>query len=87
MDFSSVSNEKKEEMVFIAICKLGDTQQMGVARSGFDQKEDLSVVLALPSQDILPRKYGGARTWLSSQLQKFHAHSASLTWACGEAEH
>lgn len=40
MDFSSVSNEKKEEMVFIAICKLGDTQQMGVARSDFDQKED-----------------------------------------------
>lgn len=31
MDFSSVSNEKKEEMVFVAICKLGDTQQMGVA--------------------------------------------------------
>lgn len=87
MDFSSVSNEKKEEMVFPCYLQAQRHTANGCGEERLRTQSRLSVVLALPSQDILPRKHGGGRTRLGSQLQKFHARSASLTWACGEAEH
>lgn len=76
MDFSSVSNEKKEEMIFIAICKLGDTQQMGVARSGFDQKEQVWCLLSHPRTyypgNMEEEGLGSAHSFRSSMLTLPH---------------